>query len=115
MDNIWTLMDIIFVGAGGYMLYAWFLMTKKGEIKKEVLMNKEVNLKKCKDLEGYKSFMAPKMLVFAIGSLLYGAAGLINSYVTPVPSIAYNVLMVAFLVVLLWYAFTTKKATERFW
>ena len=45
-------LDIIFVGAGVYMLYAWFLLTTKGEIKQEVLMSKDINLKKCKDLEG---------------------------------------------------------------
>ena len=55
MDNIWSFLDIIFVGAGVYMLYAWFLMKKKGEIKQEVLMSKDIELKKCKYLEGYKA------------------------------------------------------------
>ena len=115
MDNIWSLLDIIFVGAGAYMLYAWFLMTKKDEIKREVLMNKEMDLKKCKDREGYKAYIAPKMLIFGVGALLYGAAGLVNSYVTPLPAMVYNVLMFAFLIDLIWFALMARKGTEQFW
>ena len=115
MDNIWSLLDIIFVGAGVYMLYAWFLLTTKGEIKQEVLMSKDINLKKCKDLEGYKAYIAPKMIVFAVGALIYGGAGLVNSYVTPLPSIVHNVLMVVFLIDLVWFALMSRKGTEKFW
>ena len=32
------------------MLYAWILMIKKGEIKQEVLMSKDIDLKKCKEV-----------------------------------------------------------------
>ena len=115
MDNIWSLLDIIFVGAGLYMLYAWFLMTTKGEVKQEVLMSKDIDLKKCKDLEGYKTYIAPKMLVFTVGALIYGGAGLVNSYVTPIPLMVYNILMVAFLIDLLWFAVMARKGTEKFW
>lgn len=115
MDNIWSFLDIIFVGAGVYMLYAWFLLRTKGEIKRDVLMSKDVNLKKCKDLEGYKAFIAPKMLIFAVGALLYGGAGLVNSYVTTLPSMVYNVLMTLFMLDLIWFALMARKGTEKFW
>ena len=33
MDNsIWSILDVIFVGAGIYVLYAWVMMKTKGEI-----------------------------------------------------------------------------------
>ena len=115
MDNIWSFLDIIFVGAGVYMLYAWFLMKKKGEIKQEVLMSKDIELKKCKDLEGYKAYIAPKMVVFGVSAVIYGGMGLVNSYVTPLPSMLYNVMMFVFLLVLIWFALMERKGTEKFW
>ncbi len=115
MDNIWSFLDIIFVGAGFYMLYSWILLKKKGEIKQEVLMSKDVDLKKCKDLEGYKAYIAPKMLIFSVTAILYGGSGLVNSYVTTLPGILYSVLMIAFMVILVWFAVVTRKATEKFW
>ncbi len=115
MDNIWSFLDIVFLGAGFYMLYAWILMKKKGEIKQEVLMSKDIDLKKCKDLEGYKAYIAPKMLIFAVSAMLYGGAGLVNSYVTALPVIVYNILMITFLVILIWFALMTRKGMEKFW
>ena len=53
MDNsIWSVLDVIFVGAGFYVLYGWFVMRTKGEITTTILLNKEVDPKKCRDLEG---------------------------------------------------------------
>lgn len=97
------------------MLYAWFLMKKKGEIKQEVLMSKDIELKKCKDLEGYKAYIAPKMVVFGVSAVIYGGMGLVNSYVTPLPSMLYNVMMFVFLLVLIWFALMERKGTEKFW
>lgn len=116
MDNsIWSVLDVIFVGAGIYVLYAWVMMKTKGEIITSILMSKDVELRKCKDLEGYKAYIAPRMLVFGIAAILYGAAGLVNTYVTPLPGAVYGAVMVLFLAVLIWYALATRKGVQKFW
>jgi hypothetical protein len=115
MDNIWSFMDIIFVGAGAYLLYSWFLMKTKGEIKTAFLMNKDVDLRKCKDLEGYKSFIAPKILIFGIVTLLYGVSGLINSYALELSTTVYMICMAVFAVALVWFALQTRKGLRLFW
>lgn len=116
MDNsIWSVLDIIFVGAGIYVLYGWFVMKTKGEITTTILLNKEVELQKCKDLEGYKAYIAPRMLVLGISALIYGIAGLVNTYVTPLPGAAYAVVMVLFLAVLIWFALAARKGVQKFW
>lgn len=115
MDSMWSIMDVIFVGAGLYMLYAWYLMKTKGEIKTALLMNKDVQLKKCKDLEGYKKFISPKMLIFGIACTLYGAFGLVNTYVMPLPKAVYLGIMAVFLVALVWFAAMSKKGIQNFW
>lgn len=115
MDNIWSLMDIIFVGAGLYMLYALFLMKKTGEIKTSMLLSREVDIRKCKDLEGYKKFIEPKMLIFSIAAIIYGGFGLFNSYVAPVPVVVYWMIMALFFAVLIWFALQSRKSVELFW
>ena len=116
MDNsIWSILDVIFVGAGIYVLYAWVMMKTKGEIITSILMSKDVELRKCKDLEGYKAYIAPRMLVFGIAAILYGAAGLVNTYVTPLPGAVYVAVMALFLAVLIWYAMATRKGVQKFW
>ncbi len=115
MDNIWSMMDIIFAGAGAYMLYAWILMKKTGEIKTSLLLSKEVDIRKCKDLEGYKNFMAPKMLVFGITALVYGGYGLVNSYVFSMPMPVYWAVMAGFFAVLVWFSVQSRKSLEMFW
>lgn len=116
MDNsIWSILDVIFVGAGIYVLYAWVMMKTKGEIITSILMSKDVELRKCKDLEGYKAYIAPRMLVFGIAAILYGAAGLVNTYVAALPGAVYGVIMALFLAVLIWYAMATRKGVQKFW
>lgn len=115
MDNIWSMMDIIFAGAGAYILYAWILMKKTGEIKTSLLLSKEVDIRKCKDLEGYKNFMAPKMLVFGITALVYGGYGLVNSYVFSMPMPVYWAVMAGFFAVLVWFSVQSRKSVELFW
>ena len=116
MDNsIWSILDVIFVGAGIYVLYAWVMMKTKGEIITSILMSKDVELRKCKDLEGYKAYISPKMLILGISALIYGTAGLVNTYVTPLPGVAYGIVMVLFLAVLIWFALAARKGVEKFW
>ena len=115
MDNMWSIMDIIFAGAGLYVVYAWYLLKKTGEIKREILMNKDVNLRKCKNLEGYKTFIAPRMLLFGLASVALGLVGLINTYVVSLPAAVYVGCMVLFMVVLIWFTMQSKKALRMFW
>ena len=72
MDNVWSIMDLLFAGAGLYAIYAYYLLKTKGEITTSILMSKDVDIRKCKDIEGYKRFVAPKILIFGIAALLYG-------------------------------------------
>ena len=71
MDNVWIIMDLLFAGAGLYAIYAYYLLKTKGEITTSILMSKDVDIRKCKDIEGYKAFVAPKLLIFGIAALLY--------------------------------------------
>ena len=115
MDNVWSIMELLFAGAGLYAIYAYYLLKTKGEITTSILMSKDVDIRKCKDIEGYKAFVAPKILIFGIAALLYGILGLVNSYVSPIPGALYASAMVLFFAVLVWFAFQTRKGVQMFW
>ena len=115
MDNVWSIMDLLFAGAGLYALYAYYLLKARGEITTSILMSKDVDIRKCKDIDGYKRFVAPKILIFGTAALLYGILGLVNSYVSPVPGALYAAAMVVFFVILVWFALQTKKGIQMFW
>ena len=55
------------------------------------------------------------MLIWGISALIYGTAGLVNTYVTPLPGVAYGLVMVLFLAVLIWFALAARKGVEKFW
>jgi hypothetical protein len=115
MNNVFSIMDLIFAGAGIYALYAYVQLKTKNEFTTSLLMSKDVEIRKCKDIEGYKAFILPKILIFGIAALLYGGVGLINTYVLPLPGMVYTAAMILFFAVLIWYAYQTKKGVQMFW
>lgn len=114
MDSMYLLMDVLVLGAGLYILYAYFLMMKKGEIKENILMSKEINMSQCKDKEGYIKYVAPKLLIFGIGAVICGLLGFINDYTQALGG-WYMVVTVLFLVLIIWFAMSTRKAIKIFW
>ena len=110
---MFAIMDFIMVGAGCYLLFAWYLLQFKNEIREGVLVQPGM-AKKCKDLEGYKRYIAPKLLIFAFCAVASGALGLYSDYVRPVNSILYLSLTGVFFLVLVLFVWFTKKAQEMF-
>ena len=82
-NQMFAIMDFIMVGAGLYLLFAWYLLQFKNEIREGVLVQTGM-AKKCKDLEGYKRYIGPKLLIFALCAIASGAIGLYSDYVKPV-------------------------------
>lgn len=115
MNNVWSIMDVIFAGAGVYAFYAYVLLKTKNEFTTSILLGKDIDIRKCKDVEGYKRFVLPKILIFGVSAFLYGGLGLVNTYIFPIPGALYAAAMVLFFVVLIWYGFQTKKGVQMFW
>ena len=112
-NQMFSLMDILMLAAGAYLLYAWYLLMFKNEIKEGVLIQKD-SFKKCKDIEGYKKYIGPKLFVLVICALLSGGIGLYSDYVQQVNSTFYLILTVVFFVILIWFATRVKKAESMF-
>ena len=83
-NSIFGLMDFLIIAAGLYIVYSWYLLMFKGEIKEGVLVSQGW-ASKCKDLDGYRKFIGLKLLALAIVSFLSGGVCLYSDYVKPVP------------------------------
>lgn len=110
-NSLFSFMDILIVGCGGYLLYTWWLLMFRGEIRKGVLIPDGAEVR-CRDLEGYKKFIGWKLLLFAASCLVCGILGLINDYVTVLSSYVYLVLTAVFMAVLIWFTRNAKKAEK---
>ena len=111
---MFTLLDFIVVGAGVYILYGWYVLMFKNEIKQGLIVSKAQDPSKCKDVEGFKKYIGPRLLIFGISAILSGGLGLFQAYVTKVPQAVYWVFYFIFLAVVIWFGFASKKAEKMF-
>lgn len=115
MTDMITLMDLLVVVCGVYLIYVWYLLIKKDEIKPNVLMPKDVNPKACKDRAGYKAYIGPRLLSFGVLATVCGLMGLLQDYTQALGPSAYIIIMVCFFAGTIFFAYACKKSIERFW
>ena len=65
-------------------------------------------------MDGYKKAIGRKLFVFALSALAAGGLGLFSDYVRPVNTYVYLGLTAVFLVVLIWFTRSAKKAEKEF-
>ena len=107
-------LDIIVVAAGAYLLYGWYLLVFRNEIKEGLLISKNTDAKKCKDIEGFKAYMGPRALALAISAVISGGMGLYQTYVRPIPTAVYWVFYVLFFAILIVFGMAARKAEKTF-
>lgn len=114
MDSAYSFIDIIIILSGFYILYIYYLLKVKGEIKETLLLPKDTPIKKCKDKNAYISEMAPKVLVYGIIVVICGLLGLSESQMQLLGK-WYLLVLVVFLCATIWFAGQTKKAVKKYW
>lgn len=113
-SNMFAIVDVLILGLGGYLFYAWYLAKFKGEVLEKVLLSQSYPIKKCKDKEGYLNYIAPRLLVFALLSILVGIIGLADDFFSFLGGY-YMILVLIFLIVVIWYSLAVKKCYQLFW
>lgn len=111
--NFGGMIDGIIFICGIYMLYSAYLMKTKGELKAGILVSKNVNLERSKDLPGYIQYMYPRSIIFAVGILIYSTVALYSAYVTDlgtIPIITSGI----FIVVVVWFGVVSMRANKKF-
>ncbi len=103
------LIDIIVMCVGVYGFYSWHMLVNKHEIKKTLLVGGNTTPEQCNDIEGFASFMGPKLLILSATMLIYGAISAYNSYLGDVGMLLW-IGMAVFLAVIIWYCVKLRKA-----
>lgn len=107
------LIDGIVLACGVYMLYSAYLMKVKGELKVGWLVSKNINLQRSKDVPGYINYMYPRIIVFAICTIIYGVIGVYSTYYSPLGMIQVAS-FVLFFVAVVFFAVISTKASKKF-
>lgn len=114
MDSAYSLMDVIIVLSGIYVLYNFYLLKFKGEIKESLLLPKDIQVKKCKDKQAYITEMAPKVLVLGIAVTVCGLLGMAETQMQLLGN-WYLLVMVVFLAAIVWFVIASRKAIKKYW
>lgn len=110
--DIFSLIDFIVLGCGVYSLYTVYAMKQTGEIKTGWLISNQIDVKACKDKEGYIDFISVRTVILGIIIIIYGGIGIINSYLITLPSFLIYGSMIVFFICLIWFAVSSSKANK---
>ncbi len=115
MGQAFSLMDIIFLVAGLYIVYTAYQMKVKGEIKEGVLLPREVNVKKCIDKQGYINEVFPKTAFFGVMVSIWGGISLLDDQYHFMDQTVYLIIVAIFVAITIWFALSTRKAYNKYW
>lgn len=104
---------IIALGCGVYCLYGYYMLKTRHEIKNSILLPKDVNVKKCKDLEGYCREAGKPLLALGIVTSLYGFSDLYNTYVGGA-DIVFLVMMALMFIMLVIFVIQVRKYNKKY-
>lgn len=114
MDSMFSLMDLIILAAGAYVLYSYYLLKTTGEIKEGIFLPKDTDVKKCKDKDGYIRAVSGKVLIYGISVMVCGALGVLETQ-TGILGNWYLLLIAAFLGVTIWFAKVNQDLVNEYW
>ncbi len=115
MGSTFSFIDIIIIICGGYVLYVYYLLKMKGEIKESLLLPKDISAAKCKDKTAYIAEISPKVLIYGVAVVIFGILGLSESQWGLLGYNIYLVVLLAFAVATVWFARVSKKAVKKYW
>ena len=113
MNDLNGIFGFLGVVCGVYCLYAYFMMRFKGKIIGFILLPKGVDVKKCKDHEGYCKEAQFPVLIMGIVAVVYGCADLYTTYAGG-SKLLTGIMIVVLLVVTVIYAAWTQKINKKY-
>lgn len=114
MENLYSsfgIIDLIVFAVGFYGFYSWYLLTKKQEIKKLLLLGGSYTPEQCTDVRGFAEFMGTKLLILSAVMVVYGGVSVYDSMVEPIGA-ALWIGMAVFLAVIVWYCVELRKGNQ---
>ena len=65
-NSLFVIVDGMVMLCGIYVVYLYIVMVTTGKLTQNVLMPKDINIKKCKDVRGFIKYMGWKQLLFGV-------------------------------------------------
>lgn len=113
MDSMGTFFGVVGIGAGLYCLYGWIVMMRKREIPKGIMLPKDVDPRKCRDVESYIKKTSIPLLVLGLILVIYGVLELVNQYVMKIDTPVFAAMILS-MAALIWFALCAKKANQTY-
>lgn len=114
-NSMFTLMDILIAGSGLYVIYQYIVMVTKKELQENMILPKDLEIKKCRDQEAFIHYMGVKQLIFGIVTTICGVLGLIQDYTGKLGVSVYMAAVCVFIAVIVWFTVCLKKAIKLYW
>ncbi|MCD8397133.1 MAG: hypothetical protein LUD12_08135 [Lachnospiraceae bacterium] len=115
-DSVFYIMIDIFVTISGiYIIAQYIFMVATKELRKNMLLPKEIPIERCTDQKGYIKAMGTKQLIFGIAATACGLISLMQDLLGAYNMYVSMAAMVIFIVLSLWYGRESKKAISKFW
>jgi hypothetical protein len=80
MEGIMGFLSIIILGAGLFVLYAWYNMVFNGVISESLFLGKHYDANKIKDRDAFIKKASPALLVFGVVTTICGAITTLRHY-----------------------------------
>jgi len=113
--SFYLMIDIFVTGCGIYVVVQYLFMARTHELRKNMLLPKEIPVERCKDVEGYIQAIGKKQLVFGLAATICGIISLLQDLLGSVNIYISMTAMVVFIVLCIWYGRASKQAIEKFW
>lgn len=110
MENLF---GIIITACGLYCLYGFYVVKVKRELPKGILLPKDTDVKKCRDLEGYCKEAQMPLLLLGIVAVAQGIVDIYNTSVGGIDTV-YFALFIISIAVLLWFAVKIRNMNKKY-
>lgn len=107
------MLDVFIAFCGGYLVYSAADMKKTGTLKQGVMVRKDADLSRAKDIPGFICYMYAKTIVVGIGTLLCGIVGIINDLYGGLGMVQL-VMTIVFFVMIVAFGIMTSRAQKKY-
>ncbi len=115
VNSMFSLVDMLVVGCGLYVIYLCMEMKTKGKIRETMLLPRGLKVKNCKDVAEYIRRTWLKQLILGLLALGCGVAGLLQDLAGIVNSVVYLLCLLVFILYAVWYTTYMKKVIRKLW
>ena len=107
------MLDAFIAIMGGYFIYKAVEMKRTGSLAKGIMVSKDFDLSKARDVEGFIWFMFPKTVVVGACAVICGIVGIINDLYGGLAMVQLALTGVFFAVVVV-FGYLAVKAQKKF-